>query len=104
MFGTSGHRGSSYTHSFNEDHIAAASQAICVFRVEQGITGPLFLGKDTHALSEPAMTTALEVFAGNGLIVLVDSRSGYTPTPAMSRAILTHNAARPDALADGVAT
>jgi phosphoglucomutase len=102
MFGTSGHRGSSYTHSFNEDHIAAASQAICVFRVEQGITGPLFLGKDTHALSEPAMTTALEVFAGNGLTVLVDSRSGYTPTPAMSRAILTHNAARPDALADGV--
>jgi phosphoglucomutase len=102
LFGTSGHRGSSLTQSFNEDHIAATSQAICVFRAEQGITGPLFLGRDPHALSEPAMTTALEVFAGNGVRVLVDSRSSYTPTPALSLAVLTHNAGRTDGLADGV--
>jgi phosphoglucomutase len=102
IFGTSGHRGSSLTQSFNEDHIAATSQAICVFRTEQGITGPLFLGRDPHALSEPAMTTALEVFAGNGVTVLVDSRKSYTPTPALSLAVLTHNAGRADGLADGV--
>ncbi len=102
MFGTSGHRGSSLTQSFNEDHIAATSQAVCVFRAEQGITGPLFVGRDPHALSEPAMRTALEVFAANGVTVLVDSRSSYTPTPAVSLAILTHNAGRTDGLADGV--
>jgi phosphoglucomutase len=104
-FGTSGHRGSSYDAAFNDDHIAATSQAICEYRAEHGIDGPLFLGKDTHALSEPAWTTALEVLAANGVTVLVDSRDGYTPTPAISHAILRHNAGRPaDAAgrADGV--
>ncbi|GAA1530697.1 phosphoglucomutase (alpha-D-glucose-1,6-bisphosphate-dependent) [Dactylosporangium maewongense] len=89
-FGTSGHRGSSLRRSFNEDHIVAVSQAICEYRAAQGYTGPLFLGKDTHALSEPATVSALEVFAANGVQVLVDSRDGYTPTPALSHAILTH--------------
>ncbi|MEV4140759.1 phosphoglucomutase (alpha-D-glucose-1,6-bisphosphate-dependent) [Dactylosporangium sp. NPDC049742] len=89
-FGTSGHRGSSLRRSFNEDHIVAVSQAICEYRAVQGYTGPLFLGKDTHALSEPATVSALEVFAANGVQVLVDSRDGYTPTPALSHAILTH--------------
>jgi phosphoglucomutase len=89
-FGTSGHRGSSFTATFNEDHILATSQAICDYRRAHGITGPLFLGVDTHALSEPARVSALEVFAANDLTVLVDSRDGYTPTPAVSRAILSH--------------
>ncbi|MGI5183073.1 phosphoglucomutase (alpha-D-glucose-1,6-bisphosphate-dependent) [Dactylosporangium sp. CA-152071] len=89
-FGTSGHRGSSLRRSFNEDHIVAVSQAICEYRAAQGYAGPLFLGKDTHALSEPATVSALEVFAANGVQVLVDSRDGYTPTPALSHAILTH--------------
>ena len=89
-FGTSGHRGSSLRRSFNEDHIVAVSQAICEYRARQGYTGPLFVGRDTHALSEPATVSALEVFAANGVQVLVDSRAGYTPTPALSHAILTH--------------
>jgi phosphoglucomutase len=93
-FGTSGHRGSSFTTAFNDDHIAATSQAICEYRAGQGIDGPLFLAKDTHALSEPAFATAVEVFAANGVQLLVDSRDGYTPTPALSRAILTYNAGR----------
>ncbi|MFI1767832.1 phosphoglucomutase (alpha-D-glucose-1,6-bisphosphate-dependent) [Streptomyces sp. NPDC020800] len=101
-FGTSGHRGSSLATAFNEDHIAATSQAICEYRASQGVDGPLFLGADTHALSEPARVTALEVFAANGVTVLVDSADGYTPTPAVSHAILTHNRGRTAGLADGV--
>ncbi|WP_030155640.1 phosphoglucomutase (alpha-D-glucose-1,6-bisphosphate-dependent) [Streptomyces sp. NRRL S-244] len=101
-FGTSGHRGSSLATAFNEDHIAATSQAICEYRARQGIDGPLFLGADTHALSEPARVTALEVFAANDVTVLVDAADGYTPTPAVSHAILTHNRGRTSALADGV--
>ncbi|GGW77093.1 phosphoglucomutase, alpha-D-glucose phosphate-specific [Streptomyces lucensis JCM 4490] len=101
-FGTSGHRGSSLATAFNEDHIAATSQAICEYRAAQGTDGPLFLGADTHALSEPAKVTALEVFAANGVTVLVDAQDGYTPTPAVSHAILTHNRGRALGLADGV--
>jgi phosphoglucomutase len=101
-FGTSGHRGSSLRRTFNEDHIVATSQAICEYRAEQGTTGPLFIAKDTHALSEPAFVSALEVFAANGVTVLIDSRDGYTPTPALSHAILAHNRDRTTALADGV--
>ncbi|NDK27915.1 alpha-D-glucose phosphate-specific phosphoglucomutase [Streptomyces sp. TR1341] len=101
-FGTSGHRGSSLASAFNEDHIAATSQAICEYRAGQGIDGPLFLGADTHALSEPAKVTALEVFAANDVTVLIDSADGYTPTPAVSHAILTHNRGRATGLADGV--
>jgi phosphoglucomutase len=103
VFGTSGHRGSSLRTSFNEGHIAATSQAICEYRTQAGIAGPLFLGKDTHALSEPATATALEVFAGNDVTVLVDARDGYTPTPSVSHAILRHNRERTGAArADGV--
>ena len=91
-FGTSGHRGSSFNATFNEDHILATTQAICEYRAAQGIDGPVFLGADTHALAEPATASALEVLAANGVRVLVDSRGGYTPTPAVSRAILAHNA------------
>jgi phosphoglucomutase len=101
-FGTSGHRGSAFRLSFNDDHIAAATQAICEYRAGAGITGPLYLGRDTHALSEPAFATALEVLAANEVSVLVDSRHGYTPTPALSRAILVHNDGRTDGLADGI--
>ncbi|MFF9814911.1 phosphoglucomutase (alpha-D-glucose-1,6-bisphosphate-dependent) [Streptomyces sp. NPDC014006] len=101
-FGTSGHRGSSLATAFNEDHIAATSQAICEYRQAQGIDGPLFLGADTHALSEPAKATALEVFAANDVTVLIDTADGYTPTPALSHAILTHNRGRTSGLADGV--
>jgi phosphoglucomutase len=101
-FGTSGHRGSALSAAFNEDHILATSQAICEYRAGQGITGPLYLGKDTHALSEPAFVSALEVFAANGVRVLIDSRDGYTPTPALSRAILAHNAEGGADRADGV--
>ncbi|MEU2422143.1 phosphoglucomutase (alpha-D-glucose-1,6-bisphosphate-dependent) [Streptomyces sp. NPDC007851] len=101
-FGTSGHRGSSLAAAFNEDHIAATSQAICEYRSGQGTDGPLFLGADTHALSEPARVTALEVFAANGVTVLIDTADGYTPTPAVSHAILTHNRGRTTGLADGV--
>jgi phosphoglucomutase len=101
-FGTSGHRGSSLRTAFNEDHIVATSQAIVEYRRDQGVDGPLFLVRDTHALSEPAMVSALEVFAANDVTVLVDSRDGYTPTPALSHAILTHNRGRTAGLADGV--
>jgi phosphoglucomutase len=101
-FGTSGHRGSSLATAFNEDHIAATSQAICDYRAQQGTTGPLYLGADTHALSEPARVTALEVFAANDVTVLLDERDGWTPTPAVSHAILVHNRGRADRLADGV--
>src|SRR5579859_574767 len=91
-FGTSGHRGSAFSATFNEDHILATTQAICEYRAGQGIDGPLYLGADTHALSEPAQVSALEVLAANGVNVLIDARGGYTPTPAVSRAILAHNA------------
>lgn len=101
-FGTSGHRGSSLSLSFNEDHILAISQAIAEYRSVQGVSGPLFLGKDTHALSEPATRTALEVFAANGVSVLIDEGGGYTPTPAVSHAILAFNSGRSEGLADGV--
>ncbi|HEY0499776.1 MAG TPA: phosphoglucomutase (alpha-D-glucose-1,6-bisphosphate-dependent) [Kutzneria sp.] len=101
-FGTSGHRGSALATAFNEDHILATSQAICEYRAGQRITGPLYLGKDTHALSEPAFVSALEVFAANGVRVLIDSRGGYTPTPALSRAILAHNTDGGPDRADGV--
>ncbi|MGV9273191.1 phosphoglucomutase (alpha-D-glucose-1,6-bisphosphate-dependent) [Streptomyces griseosporeus] len=101
-FGTSGHRGSSLATAFNDDHIAATSQAICEYRTAQGTDGPLFLGADTHALSEPARITALEVFAANDVTVLIDQADGYTPTPAVSHAILTHNRGRTSGLADGV--
>ncbi|MFE3825608.1 phosphoglucomutase (alpha-D-glucose-1,6-bisphosphate-dependent) [Streptomyces sp. NPDC059092] len=101
-FGTSGHRGSSLATAFNEDHIAATSQAICEYRSLQGTDGPLFLGADTHALSEPARVTAVEVFAANSVTVLIDSADGYTPTPAVSHAILRHNRGRTAGLADGV--
>jgi phosphoglucomutase len=101
-FGTSGHRGSAFRLSFNEDHIAATAQAICDYRARAGITGPLFIGRDTHALSEPAFVTALEVLAANDVDVLADSAGGYTPTPSLSRAILMHNEGRAGALADGI--
>src|SRR5215510_4882744 len=101
-FGTSGHRGSAFTATFNEDHIAATTQAICEYRAEHAIGGPLYLGADTHALSEPAQVTALEVLAANGVLVLRDARGGYTPTPAVSRAILAHNAAGQGSRADGI--
>ncbi|MFI6447239.1 phosphoglucomutase (alpha-D-glucose-1,6-bisphosphate-dependent) [Kitasatospora sp. NPDC050543] len=101
-FGTSGHRGSSPATAFNEDHIAATTQAICEYRAAQGITGPLFLGVDTHALSEPARVTALEVLAANGVTVLLDGADGYTPTPAVSHAILTHNRVGAGGSADGI--
>jgi phosphoglucomutase len=101
-FGTSGHRGSAFTATFNEDHILATTQAICEYRASQGIDGPLYLGADTHALSEPAQVSALEVLAANEVRVMVDARGGYTPTPAVSRAILAHNAAETDPRADGI--
>ncbi|MFF4091025.1 phosphoglucomutase (alpha-D-glucose-1,6-bisphosphate-dependent) [Streptomyces nigra] len=101
-FGTSGHRGSSLAAAFNDDHIAATSQAICEYRALQGTDGPLYLGADTHALSEPARVSALEVFAANDVTVLIDQHDGYTPTPAVSHAILTYNRNRTSGLADGV--
>lgn len=101
-FGTSGHRGSSLDHSFNECHILAISQAIVEFRASQGTDGPLYIGKDTHALSEAAMRTAVEVFAANGLEIMLQEGMGYTPTPVISHAILTYNRARSLGLADGV--
>ena len=102
VFGTSGHRGSSLKTSFNEDHIAAITQAIVEYRAGQGITGPLFMGKDTHALSGPAQDTALQVLAANGVHTLLDARDGFTPTPALSHAILTYNASGPEDRADGI--
>jgi phosphoglucomutase len=101
-FGTSGHRGSSFKKSFNEWHILAITQAICEYRANQGTVGPLYLGRDTHALSEPACASALEVLAANGVDVMVDQDDGYTPTPVISHAILTHNRRRTSGLADGI--
>src|SRR5713226_8804672 len=101
-FGTSGHRGSSFDLSFNESHILAISQAICLYRKQHNISGPLYLGMDTHALSVPAFASALEVLAANGVETMIDSAGGYTPTPAISHAILTYNRGRRDGLADGI--
>jgi phosphoglucomutase len=101
-FGTSGHRGSSLKRSFNDAHIRAIVQATCEYRASKGIDGPLYLGKDTHALSDPAQRTALEVLAGNGVQVLVAQGDGATPTPVISHAILTHNKGRDSKLADGI--
>ena len=101
-FGTSGHRGSALNGSFNEAHILAITQAVCDYRTQQGLRGPLFLGKDTHALSGPAQCTALEVLAANGVPTRWQANDGYTPTPVISRAILVHNASQPDAMADGI--
>ena len=101
-FGTSGHRGSSFDKAFNEWHIAAISQAICLYRERQGIDGPLFLGMDTHALSTPAFASALETLAANDVTVLIAGKDEYTPTPAISHAILTYNRGRKSGLADGI--
>jgi phosphoglucomutase len=101
-FGTSGHRGSAFNNAFNEAHILAISQALCEHRARSGITGPLFIGIDTHALAEPALASALEVFAANGVTVMIDANDGYTPTPVISHAILTTNKDRERGLADGV--
>jgi phosphoglucomutase len=101
-FGTSGHRGVSFQSSFNEAHVLAMTQAICTYRRQQGITGPLFLGFDTHALSAPAFASALEVLAGNEVDVMIAKDDEYTPTPALSHAILTHNRGRTSAFADGI--
>jgi phosphoglucomutase len=101
-FGTSGHRGSALNFAFNEDHILAATQAICEYRAGQGIDGPVFVGFDTHALSEPAYVSALEVLAANEVETLVDSRQSWTPTPALSHAILVYNKGRREHLADGI--
>ena len=101
-FGTSGHRGSSLKSSFNEDHILATTQAICDHRREAGLTGPLFIGIDTHALAEPALASAVEVFAANGVEIMIDQHGGYTPTPVVSHAILNYNKGRTTGLADGV--
>ena len=101
-FGTSGHRGSSFAGTFNEDHIHAITQAICQYRREHEIDGPLFIGIDTHALSGPAFASALEVLAANGVHVMVDRDGGFTPTPAVSHAILTYNRGRTTGFADGI--
>jgi phosphoglucomutase len=101
-FGTSGHRGSSLRGSFNETHVLAITQAICDYRSSQGISGPLYIGKDTHALSAPAFTTAIEVLAANGVDTMIDSNGGYTPTPAVSHAILAFNVGRTTGFADGI--
>ena len=93
-FGTSGHRGSALNHAFNEAHILAISQALCDHRKRSGIDGPMFVGIDTHALAEPALASALEVFAANGIEVMIDSHDGYTPTPVISHAILSYNKGR----------
>ena len=102
VFGTSGHRGSSLDTAFNDAHIAAITQAIVEYRASQGTTGPLFIGRDTHALSGPAERTALEVLAANGVTVLADSENGYVPTPALSHAIIAYNRAGHDDTADGI--
>jgi phosphoglucomutase len=101
-FGTSGHRGSSLSGAFNEAHILAVTQAICRYRQSKGIDGPLFLGRDTHALSEPAFASAIEVLAANGVETVIDAADGFTPTPVISHAILTHNQRRTERLADGI--
>ncbi|OBG50233.1 MULTISPECIES: phosphoglucomutase (alpha-D-glucose-1,6-bisphosphate-dependent) [unclassified Mycobacterium] len=102
VFGTSGHRGSALNGAFNEAHIVAITQAIVEYRAAHGTTGPLFIGRDTHGLSEPAWVSALEVLAANDVVAMVDSRDRYTPTPAVSHAILNYNRGRTDALADGI--
>jgi phosphoglucomutase len=102
VFGTSGHRGSALDGAFNEAHILATTQAIAEYRAAQGTTGPLYIGRDTHALSEPAWASALEVLAANDVVAMVDSADRYTPTPAVSHAILTHNRGRSNGLADGI--
>jgi phosphoglucomutase len=101
-FGTSGHRGSAFSRSFNEGHVLAITQAICQYRTQHGIDGPLFLGTDTHALSMPAQASALEVLAANGVDVMLAERDEYTPTPAVSHAILTYNRGRTAGFADGI--
>jgi phosphoglucomutase len=101
-FGTSGHRGSAFNLAFNEAHILAVSQAVCDHRRDKNLSGPLFIGIDTHALAEPALASALEVFAANGITVMIDAHDGYTPTPAVSHAILSYNKGRQSGLADGV--
>src|SRR6266496_2057100 len=101
-FGTSGHRGSAFRAAFNEAHILAITEAICRYRQQQGYDGPLFLGRDTHALSEPAFRTALEVLAAHAVEVRIDAADGFTPTPAISHAILVANRGRQDHLADGI--
>src|SRR4029450_9683917 len=101
-FGTSGHRGSSIAGSFNEAHVLVITQAICDYRKGKGIDGPLYLGRDTHALSAPAFKTALEVLAANGVSTMIDDQNGYTPTPAISHALLTHNRSRTSLLAGGI--
>jgi alpha-D-glucose phosphate-specific phosphoglucomutase len=101
-FGTSGHRGSALNNGFNEAHILSISQALCDHRHKAGIDGPLFIGIDTHALAEPALASAIEVFAANGVEVMTDRHDGYTPTPVISRAILSYNKGRQSGLADGV--
>ncbi len=101
-FGTSGHRGSAFERTFNEAHILAITQAICSYRLAHGIDGPLFMGMDTHALSEPAFASALEVLAANGVEVMIDQDRGYTPTPVISHAILRYNRGRRTGLADGI--
>ena len=102
LFGTSGHRGSSFTKTFNEWHIVAITQAICLYRKQHKIDGPLFLGIDTHALSQPAVESALEVLAANGIDVMLAGREEFTPTPVISHAILTYNRERTDGFADGI--
>ena len=102
VFGTSGHRGSALDNAFNEAHILAITQAICLYRKHQSIDGPLYIGIDTHALSEPAFASALEVLAANGVDVMIDADNGYTPTPVISHAILTYNRGRKRGLADGI--
>src|SRR5499426_1457610 len=101
-FGTSGHRGSALRRSFNEAHILAITQAICDYRRSQGTDGPLYMGKDTHALSGPAQRTALEVLAANGVETIIQRDDGVTPTPVISRAILVHNRERGERQADGI--
>jgi phosphoglucomutase len=101
-FGTSGHRGSAFAASFNEAHVLAIAQAVCLYRRHAGIEGPLFLGMDTHALSEPAFASSLEVLAANGVETMIDAHGGYTPTPVISHAILTYNRGRKTGLADGI--
>src|SRR6202158_196394 len=101
-FGTSGHRGCPFQNSFNEWHVLAISQAICEYRQQKGIDGPLFLGMDTHALSEPAIASALEVLAANGVELMLAQNDEYTPTPAVSHAILCYNRKRQSGFADGI--
>jgi phosphoglucomutase len=101
-FGTSGHRGCAFDTTFNEDHIVAIAQAVCAYRKAHGIDGPLFVGRDTHAVSEPAFQVTLEVLAANGVSTMIDDKNGFTPTPVVSRAIIDHNSGRSDGLADGI--